>query len=82
MRVYVGNLPFSATETQVRDLFATHGTVESVALLLNHETGQIRGFGFIEMPQADAATAIAALNGVEMGGRLLRVNEARERNLR
>ena len=76
MKIYVGNLPFSATEAQVRDLFAQHGAVESVALPADRETGRPRGFGFVEMPQAEAAKAIEALNGFSMGGRQLRVNEA------
>ena len=76
---YVGNLPFSADETQVRQLFEAHGTVESVALINDRETGRPRGFGFVEMPRADAARAIQSLNGKDMGGRPLRVTEAQER---
>jgi cold-inducible RNA-binding protein len=79
MKIYVGNLPFSATEAQVRDLFAQHGAVESVALPADRETGRPRGFGFVEMPQADAQRAMQALNGFNMGGRPLRVNEAQDR---
>ncbi len=79
MKIYVGNLPFSATESEVRDLFAQHGAVESVALPTDRETGRPRGFGFVEMPQAEAAKAIEALNGFSMGGRQLRVNEAQDR---
>ena len=79
MKIYVGNLPFSATEAQVRDLFAQHGAVESVALPADRETGRPRGFGFVEMPQTEAAKAIEALNGFSMGGRQLRVNEAQDR---
>lgn len=78
-KIYVGNLPFSADEGQVRSLFEQHGTVESVALINDRETGRPRGFGFVEMPRADAQRAIQALNGKEMGGRPLRVNEAQER---
>jgi len=78
-RIYVGNLPFSATESEIRELFAQHGTVESVALPTDRETGRPRGFGFVEMPQADAQKAMAALNGFTMGGRPLRVNEAQDR---
>jgi RNA recognition motif-containing protein len=78
-KIYVGNLPFSADETQVRQLFEQHGTVESVALINDRETGRPRGFGFVEMPRADAQRAIQSLNGKEMGGRPLRVNEAQER---
>src|SRR6187431_3046643 len=79
MKIYVGNLPFSATEAQVRDLFAQHGAVESVALPTDRETGRPRGFGFVEMPQADSVRAIQALNGYSMGGRPLRVNEAQDK---
>src|SRR5262245_65020074 len=78
-KIYVGNLPFSADEAAVRTLFSQHGTVESVALINDRETGRPRGFGFVEMPRADAARAIQSLNGKEMGGRPLRVNEAQER---
>ena len=78
-KIYVGNLPFSATESEVRDLFAQHGTVDSVALPTDRETGRPRGFGFVEMPQADAQKAMEALNGFNMGGRPLRVNEAQDR---
>lgn len=79
MKIYVGNLPFSATESEVRELFAQHGTVESVALPTDRDTGRPRGFGFVQMPQAEATKAIEALNGFTMGGRQLRVNEAQDR---
>jgi RNA recognition motif-containing protein len=79
MKIYVGNLPFSATEAQVRDLFAQHGAVESVALPTDRETGRPRGFGFIEMPGADAAKAMEALNGKDFEGRALKVNEAQSK---
>lgn len=78
-KIYVGNLPFTATEDQVRELFASHGTVESVALPTDRETGRPRGFGFVEMPRADAARAIQNLNGQNMGGRPLKVNEAQDK---
>jgi RNA recognition motif-containing protein len=78
-KIYVGNLPFSADENAVRDLFAQHGTVESVALIMDRETGRPRGFGFVEMPRADAARAIQNLNGHDMGGRPLKVNEAQDK---
>jgi RNA recognition motif-containing protein len=77
--IYVGNLPFNATEQDVRALFEHHGTVEGVKLINDRETGKPRGFGFVDMPQADAQTAIQALNGQQLGGRPLRVNEAQER---
>ena len=78
-KLYVGNLPFSATEDQVRALFATHGTVDKVSLVNDRETGRPRGFGFVEMPNADATRAMQALDGKDFGGRPLKVNEAQER---
>ena len=78
-KIYVGNLPFSATEEAVRTLFAQHGTVESVALPADRETGRPRGFGFVEMSASDAARAIQGLNGQDMGGRALKVNEAQDK---
>ena len=78
-KIYVGNLPFTASEADVRTLFSQHGTVESVALPTDRETGRPRGFGFVEMPQADAAKAIQALNNFSMNGRPLRVNEAQDK---
>jgi cold-inducible RNA-binding protein len=80
-RLYVGNLPFSATEEQIRDLFAQNGrTVTEVRLVTDRETGRPRGFGFVEMgSQEDADGAIRDLNGFQFGGRPLTVNEARER---
>jgi len=77
--IYVGNLPFNVTEQDLRALFESHGTVESVKLINDRETGKPRGFGFVDMPQAEAQTAIQALNGQQLGGRPLRVNEAQER---
>ena len=79
-KIYVGNLPFSATESEVRELFAQYGTVESVSLISDRETGRPRGFGFVEMSRADAPRAIQNLNGKDLGGRPLRVNEAQERS--
>ena len=78
-KIYVGNLPFTATEEAVRALFAQHGTVESVALIKDRETGQPRGFGFVEMARADASRAIQALNGQNMDGRPLKINEAQDK---
>jgi RNA recognition motif-containing protein len=78
-KIYVGNLPFSATEEAVRALFSQYGTVESVALINDRETGRPRGFGFVEMPKADAAKAIQSLNGQNMDGRPLKVNEAQDK---
>lgn len=78
--IYVGNLPFSATVEEVRDLFEAHGTVESVNLITDRETGRLRGFGFVEMSSdAEASAAIAALHGSQFKGRTLTVNEARPR---
>jgi len=78
-KIYVGNLPFSATEDSVRALFSTHGSVQSVALPSDRETGRPRGFGFVEMSATDAANAIATLNGHAMEGRSLRINEAQDK---
>ena len=78
-KLYVGNLPFSATETEVNDMFSKHGTVHSVALINDRETGRPRGFGFVEMDDEAAMAAIAALNGQDMGGRDLKINEAQDR---
>lgn len=77
--IYVGNLPFTATADDVRVLFERHGKVDSVKLINDRETGKPRGFGFVEMTQGDPQGAIAQLNGYQMGGRALRVNEAQER---
>jgi RNA recognition motif-containing protein len=74
--IYVGNLPFNATEEEVRSLFAQHGTVHSVKLISDRDTGRPRGFGFVEMDGADASKAIERINGADMNGRSLRVNEA------
>jgi len=81
-KLYVGNLPFSATEEEVRELFEKHGAVHSVRLISDRETGRPRGFGFVEMDDTEADAAMAALNGTDFGGRSLRVNEARERDER
>ena len=80
MKLYVGNLPYSATENDIEQLFRQHGDVESVALPTDRDTGRPRGFGFVEMATAEGATkAIAALNGADFNGRSLNVNEARAR---
>ena len=78
-KLFVGNLPFSATEDAVRALFAAHGTVESLALITDRDTGRPRGFGFVEMANADATRAMQALDGKDFGGRALKVNEAKAR---
>ncbi|GAB4154324.1 MAG: RNA-binding protein [Planctomycetota bacterium] len=78
-KIYVGNLPYSASESDVRNLFAQHGEVVSVRLITDRETGRAKGFGFVEMNGPAADAAIEALNGFAYGGRNLRVNEALER---
>ena len=78
-RIYVGNLPFSSTEDDVRELFQGYGEVISCALPIDRETGRPRGFGFVEMSDEDAPKAIQALDGRDFGGRSLRVNEAKPR---
>jgi RNA recognition motif-containing protein len=81
-RIYVGNLPYTATDEEVRRLFEQHGGVHSVSLINDRETGRPRGFGFVEMDDAEAESAISALDGTDYGGRSLRVNEARPRRER
>ena len=78
-KLYVGNLPFTATEEAVNALFSQHGTVERVSMITDRETGRPRGFAFVEMPNADAARAMQTLNGADFDGRPLRVNEAQDR---
>jgi RNA recognition motif-containing protein len=78
-KVYVGNLSFQATEEQVRDLFSEYGEIESIAMINDRDTGRFRGFCFVEMESGAADAAIAALDGMEVDGRNLRVNEARPR---
>jgi len=78
-KIYVGNLPFSATEDEVKELFGQHGTVHSVALINDRETGRPRGFGFIEVDDDALSAMIQNLDGKEMDGRALRVNEAQDR---
>ena len=80
--IYVGNLPFSASETEVRELFEQYGAVSRVSLITDRETGRPRGFGFVEMAEEGADEAIRELDGTMMGGRNLRVNEARPREER
>ena len=75
--IYVGNLDFGATEDSIRSLFEPHGAVENIHLVTDRETGRSRGFAFVEMAEGDANKAIAALNGTNVGGRALNVNEAR-----
>jgi RNA recognition motif-containing protein len=80
-KIYVGNLPFSASDDQVRTMFSEYGTVESVALITDRDTGRPRGFGFVEMSDG-ADEAIQALHQTDMDGRTLNVNEARPRTER
>ncbi len=76
--IYVGNLPYSATEESLSQLFSSHGEVSRANIIMDRETGRSRGFGFVEMSDASAAqAAIEGLNGAEMDGRTLVVNEAR-----
>ena len=80
--IYVGNLPFKSSEDEINELFAQYGAVHSVKLITDRETGRPRGFGFVEMDATSAEAAIESLNGSELDGRTLRVNEARERESR
>ncbi len=76
--LYVGNLSHSTTEAELRTVFQAHGEVEKVSIVTDRETGRARGFGFVEMTNAgEAEKAIAALNGTELGGRALTINEAK-----
>ncbi|MDG1978722.1 MAG: RNA-binding protein [Phycisphaerales bacterium] len=80
MKLFVGNLPFSATENEIRDAFEAHGEVSDVAVITDRETGRPRGFAFVEMSDSGQANAaIEALNGQDFGGRSINVNEARPR---
>ena len=81
-KIYVGNLSWSTAEADLRELFAAVGTVHSVAVITDRDTGRSRGFGFVEMDDSDAEKAIAELNGRELEGRQLRVNEAQDRQSR
>lgn len=81
-RIHVGNLPFDASEGDLRARFGEFGEVVSLALPTDRETGRPRGFGFVEMSSEDAARAIAGLNGSDFGGRAITVSEAREREPR
>ena len=81
--LYVGNLPHSTTEEELRNLFQAHGAVERVSMVTDRETGRSRGFAFVEMTDAgEAEKAIAALNGTELGGRALKINEAKPKTER
>jgi RNA recognition motif-containing protein len=83
MNIYVGNLSYGMSEDELREAFSAYGDVSSVKILTDRETGRSRGFGFVEMPnQSEGEAAVAQLNGKELGGRTLRVNEARPRERR
>ena len=79
MKLFVGNIAWGTTEETLRTLFEEYSTLQSVKIVTDRETGRSRGFGFVEMSQADAARAIQSLNGHQMGGRALRVNEAQDK---
>ena len=76
-KLYVGNLSYAATETQVREMFEEHGSIQSLAWITDRDTGRFRGFAFIEMEDSSANAAMKALNGQMVDGREMRVNEAR-----
>ncbi len=79
-KLYVGNLPFTSNEDELRTLFARHGAVESVAVINDRDTGRPRGFAFVEMADATAANdAVKALDGTQLGGRAIRVSEAQDK---
>jgi RNA recognition motif-containing protein len=80
MNIYVGNLSFKTTDTELREAFESFGNVSSVNIITDRETGRPRGFAFVEMPNAEEGRkAVESLNGQNMGGRALTVNEARPR---
>ncbi len=79
MRIYVGNLPFRTNTEELRDLFAEHGEVQDCVIPVDRDSGRSRGFGFVDMADEEARNAITALDGYDMDGRQLRVNEARPR---
>jgi RNA recognition motif-containing protein len=78
-KLYVGNLPFTATEEEIRTAFEEYGTVHEVSLITDRQTGRPRGFGFVEMDEEGAKAAIEGLDSKDFGGRTINVNEARER---
>ena len=83
MKIYVGNLPYTVTSEDLSDMFKEHGGVEDVTIIMDRETGQSKGFGFVDMPNnSDADRAIKSLNGTQVGGRALTVNQARPRENR
>jgi len=80
MKLYVGNLPYNISDDQLRDVFARFGTPESARVITDRDSGQSKGFGFVEFSDDEQAKAALSLNGTEFGGRSLTVNEARPRN--
>ena len=83
MNIFVGNLAYTATEAELRQLFEAYGTVDTIRMMTDRDTGRPRGFGFVEMPDpTEAQAAIAGLQGATLGGRTLSVNEARPREER
>ena len=83
MNIFVGNLAYSATDHDLRQLFEPYGVVDKISVIIDRDTGRSKGFGFVEMPDSNAAkTAIAKLQGTELAGRALTVNEAKPREPR
>lgn len=83
MNIYVGNMPYSMTDAEVKELFGAHGTVDAVRIVMDRDSGRPKGFAFVEMSNAEEGkAAIEAINGTEVGGRALVVNEARPREER
>ena len=79
MKLYVGNLPWSVNDDSLKEMFSTHGTVESASVITDRESGRSRGFGFVEMDQTDGRRAMQELNGHSIDSRELKVNEANDR---
>ena len=80
MNIYIGNISYQTTEDEIKTLFGEHGVVDDVHLIIDRDSGRSKGFGFIEMPDAESAKkAIEALDGSEFGGRQIKINEARPR---
>ena len=82
MKLYVGNLYYNTTDSTLNDLFAPYGQVESARVITDRDTGSSKGFGFVEMSNSDAQKAMGALNGREIDGRAIRVNEAKPQESR
>ena len=81
-KLYIGSLPYSTTDQELSDHFAGAGTVESASVVMDRDTGRSRGFGFVEMPEADAQKAIEMFDGQELGGRTIHVSVARPKEAR